>query len=194
MAIKIEDLLADALLELCKDKPLKNITIKDLRDRTGISRQSFYNHFKDKNDLIQWIYYHRVLVRFQEVCIEEDYYKDLLDYYNRVAEYHYFLKPAALMTDQNCLREYMYEHPFQWELKYHEIWCRENQTEAPVEEELRFFTRYHALASVGITIEWILEDMPVTPEVMADRIAYLKRIGMSQILKDSEEKPHHLYR
>ena len=54
MAIDIHNLLADALLELCEEKLLINITVKDLLSKTGVSRQTFYNRFHDKNDLIQW--------------------------------------------------------------------------------------------------------------------------------------------
>ena len=56
MAINIKQIVADALLELCRTKELKAITIKDIREKTGISRQGFYNHFRDKDDLIHWIY------------------------------------------------------------------------------------------------------------------------------------------
>ena len=61
MAINIKQIVADAMLDLCRTKELKAITIKDIREKTGVSRQGFYNHFKDKEDLIHWIYYDRVL-------------------------------------------------------------------------------------------------------------------------------------
>ncbi len=41
-----------ALLELCESKSLKKITVGDLLDATGTARQTFYNHFRDINDLI----------------------------------------------------------------------------------------------------------------------------------------------
>ena len=60
MAIDIKGILADTLLELCKEKDYKNITVKDIRDKSGVSKTGFYNHFRDKNDLAQWIYYHNI--------------------------------------------------------------------------------------------------------------------------------------
>lgn len=48
MAINIHNLLSDALLELCEKKPLVSITVKDLLEETGVSRQAFYNRFRDK--------------------------------------------------------------------------------------------------------------------------------------------------
>ena len=45
MAIDIKEILANGLLDLCHTKDLSQITIKDLLETTGVSRQTFYNHF-----------------------------------------------------------------------------------------------------------------------------------------------------
>ena len=42
MAINVKNLLATALLELCEMQSLESMTIKQLLDKTGISRQTFY--------------------------------------------------------------------------------------------------------------------------------------------------------
>lgn len=49
----------DALLRLAETKQLNKITVKDLLDATGTARQTFYNYFKDTNELIAyvWIYF-----------------------------------------------------------------------------------------------------------------------------------------
>ena len=49
----------------------------------------------------------------------------------------------------------MLEHPFEWDIRYHDQWYEKNAGEKPVMEELRFFTQYHSIASAGMTIEWI---------------------------------------
>ena len=65
MAININGLLADTLLSLCREKEYKDITVKDIREKSGISRTGFYNHFCDKNDLAQWIYCNRIQTFFE---------------------------------------------------------------------------------------------------------------------------------
>ena len=39
---------------LLLQKPLPKITIQDLTDDCGISRMTFYYHFKDIYDLVEW--------------------------------------------------------------------------------------------------------------------------------------------
>lgn len=77
MAIDIENILADTLLSLCHEKEYKDITIKDIRSKSGISRTGFYNHFRDKNDLTHWIYCHRVQTFFTKESVE-NFYESLL--------------------------------------------------------------------------------------------------------------------
>ena len=46
--------VADALLELIRRKDADKITVKDLVEVCGISRQTFYYHFKDIVDVVEW--------------------------------------------------------------------------------------------------------------------------------------------
>ena len=195
MAININEILADTLLDLCRKKEYKDITVKDIREQSGISRTGFYNHFRDKNDLAQWIYYYRIQTSFQveQMNIMDRYYEALVDYYRRIKKYHFFLKSVLKETGQNCLRNYMYEHPFEWEFRYHIRWYEKNAGEKPLMEELRFFTEYHSFGAVSMTMKWIENNMPISPEEMAGRIAYLKKIGLAQVLHDNETNIQHPY-
>lgn len=66
MAIPVQTLIMEAFISLCEKKPLEKITVRDLQTVTGISRQTFYNHFRDRDDLIQQIYLHRIIPLFDE--------------------------------------------------------------------------------------------------------------------------------
>ena len=59
MPLDVKAAVADALLELIRRKDADKITVKDLVEVCGISRQTFYYHFKDIYDLVEW-------------CCEED--------------------------------------------------------------------------------------------------------------------------
>lgn len=75
MAINIKEILAEGLLKLCETTPLNTITIQQLLNQTGVSRQTFYNHFADKNDLIQYIYLSKIIPEYNYADnIEMDFY------------------------------------------------------------------------------------------------------------------------
>ena len=94
MAIDVRALIEDAMLELCNEKPLAKISVGDIQKKSGVSRQTFYNHFRDKNDLIQQIYLDRIITRWKVVDTDLAYYDSLLDVFGRYTRYHQFLKQA----------------------------------------------------------------------------------------------------
>lgn len=48
---RTRDVLGDALVELMREKPFEEITVQQVLDRAGVSRSTFYAHYRDKNDL-----------------------------------------------------------------------------------------------------------------------------------------------
>lgn len=48
--------MADAMKELMGEKPFSKISVGDICERCGMNRKSFYYHFKDKYDLVNWIF------------------------------------------------------------------------------------------------------------------------------------------
>ena len=51
----IDLVLAESLKELAATRPIDKITIKEITDRAGVIRPTFYNHFQDKYELLEWI-------------------------------------------------------------------------------------------------------------------------------------------
>ncbi|MCI8513288.1 MAG: TetR family transcriptional regulator [Lachnospiraceae bacterium] len=54
--------LAASLKELMKSRPFEKITIKEITDGAGLIRPTFYNHFQDKYDLLEWIFCNEVIL------------------------------------------------------------------------------------------------------------------------------------
>jgi AcrR family transcriptional regulator len=48
---RTRDRLGDALVEILLQKPLDEIRVQEILDRAGVSRSTFYTHFRDTNDL-----------------------------------------------------------------------------------------------------------------------------------------------
>ncbi len=52
---KTKYLLTQSFKEIVKKYPFEKITIKMITDRSGVIRPTFYNYFKDKNEVFEWI-------------------------------------------------------------------------------------------------------------------------------------------
>ena len=51
----IDLLLAESLKALAARRPIEKITIREITEKAGVIRPTFYNHFQDKYELLEWI-------------------------------------------------------------------------------------------------------------------------------------------
>lgn len=56
MASSTKRALADALKQMMEVKPIAKITVKDLVEICNVNRQTFYYHFDDVYDLLEWVF------------------------------------------------------------------------------------------------------------------------------------------
>lgn len=185
MAVNMKKMLAKALLELNEHRSLDAITIQHLLDHTGISRQTFYNHFKDKNDLIQYIYEVYIIPDFDDYTKKMDFELSMLRTLTQMKKYSTFLKQACLMDGQNSLKEYMFKHCQAFDLKWHQ-----HLYGSELPESLRFATIYHSTASTSMTLSWILSDMVVSCEEMAHMITVMRSMGMDVLFGEGHQNPY----
>ena len=50
-----KEIIAKTFTELLDEKPMSKITVKDIVERCGVNRNTFYYHFKDIYDVLEWI-------------------------------------------------------------------------------------------------------------------------------------------
>ena len=51
-----KQLLVQALMDLLEEAPLDKIDVRDMTVKAGLSRQTFYYNFKNKQDMVDWIF------------------------------------------------------------------------------------------------------------------------------------------
>ena len=56
MASSTKEALGKALKKMLSVKPIDKITVKDLVEECGVNRQTFYYHFDDVYDLLEWVF------------------------------------------------------------------------------------------------------------------------------------------
>lgn len=100
--------LAAALKSLVEKKSFAKITVSDVCEMCGMNRKSFYYHFKDKYDLVNWIYETEcVAVLRQKGCLTGwELLDDLCAYFyaNRT-----FYRATLLVEGQNSFSDYLWD-------------------------------------------------------------------------------------
>lgn len=94
MAKKTKDLIVDSFLSLVArdDVIAEKISITDIVEECNISRQTFYYHFKDITEMLEWAFEHETQMIEKEIPKYENYQDALLLYENFFKKFGIFLK------------------------------------------------------------------------------------------------------
>lgn len=100
--------LANSMKKLMREKPFEKISVSDICNECGINRKSFYYHFKDKYDLVNWIFYVGFIGQ-----MDLSKYNSGLDWLQDIARYFYrekeFYRAALKIEGQNSFKDYLIE-------------------------------------------------------------------------------------
>ncbi len=101
--------LAQALKQLMQEKAFEKISVSDICEKCDMNRKSFYYHFKDKYDLVNWIFDTEFIAVTKDVPLLEDTEK----WGMAICEYFYenraFYRKALRITGQNSLSDHFRE-------------------------------------------------------------------------------------
>lgn len=162
--------LEASLKELLRRKPLEKITVSDLTDHCGVNRMTFYYHFKDIYDLVEW-------------CCEEDAARALAGQKTYDTWQQGFLQILeALRSDRafftsvyrSISREQVeaYLYRLTYELLMGVVEERAvGMTVRP--EDKQFIANFYKYAFVGLTLEWIRTDMRQEPARLVEQLSTL---------------------
>lgn len=155
MAINIKWLFANSLIELSKEKSLAKITVSDIVNRAGAGRQTFYNHFRDKNDLIIWIF-RRTLAGEQEIVETSGYFAYLVNLHQEAQKYSQFLMQACKLAGQNSLSEAIILQTY----NYYKNFILEHYGSEVFDDELEYALQFNAYGASSLYIKWAENGMP----------------------------------
>ncbi len=86
--------LANALEDLLKEKSIDEISIKDITDKALISKNTFYNNFNDKNELLVFLFerYEQSLLKEIKPILDKTFYATRIFSFKKVVEVivHFF--------------------------------------------------------------------------------------------------------
>ena len=100
--------LEASLKKLLLKKPLDKITIRDLTEDCGISRMTFYYHFKDIYDLVEWICYEDAAQALQGKKTYDTWQEGLLQVFEAVMENKPFIMNVYHSLSREQIESYLF--------------------------------------------------------------------------------------
>ncbi|MBQ7990325.1 MAG: TetR/AcrR family transcriptional regulator C-terminal domain-containing protein [Oscillospiraceae bacterium] len=156
MAERTKIWIAEKMKALMKTKPLNKIRVTEICRAAEIERPTFYYHFKDKYDLVAWIF------------LSDAYDTDVLSPESsaqamvKMRQEFVFYKRAYDDVSQNALWQYMLEYF----VRRYEQAAREALDTDVLDTQLKYSIRLYCYGCVGMTKEWLLTDNTTSAETV----------------------------
>ncbi|MCI9122896.1 MAG: TetR family transcriptional regulator [Eubacterium sp.] len=180
---EVDQLLADSFKELACQNPIEKITVKEITDRAGVIRPTFYNHFQDKYELLEWII-NRDLIEPVRPFIRSGLMTQAMTFLfiNIEKEKNFYLKVSRLdgqnsfySIAQNCIQ-----------VLFEEVCGEHRKRRQPKYEWLtpKRLAQYYGQSMVFVLIEWIQSGMTISAEDLAELYQYMISHSLEDSLKD----------
>lgn len=160
--------LANALRKLLEQMPFSKISVSHICEECGMNRKSFYYHFQDKYDLVNWIFDTEIEQILKEKAVgtseEVPFSWDVLE---KICAYFYehrtFYSKVLQIEGQNSLAEHLREILVPVNRKLLEV----AEVEADAAHET-FYIHFFSDAFMAALVRWLDEKECVSPEEFID--------------------------
>ena len=148
--------LEASLKELLRTKPIDRITINDLTEHCGISRMTFYYHFKDIYDLVEWACVEDGKRALQGKKTYDTWLEGIAQIFEAVLENKPFIMNVYHAVAREKVEQYLYKLTYELIVNVVEEKCKGITI---ADGDKRFIADFYKYSFVGIMLDWIRQGM-----------------------------------
>jgi len=109
MPVSTKHALAAALKKMMETKPLDKITVKDLVELCGVNRQTFYYHFDDVYDLLNWIFEEDASRTLPKTIVYEAWKQNVIQWFDYLCDNFSFFLNVYNSNSRMYMMHYLYK-------------------------------------------------------------------------------------
>lgn len=162
--------LEASLKNLLLKKPLNKITVGDIAEDCGVNRMTFYYHFKDIYDLVEWSCEEDAAKALEGNKTYDTWQKGFLNIFHAVQENKPFIVNVYRSVSREQVELYLYKVTYGLLIG---VVNEKAEGMTVREEDKRFIADFYKYAFVGIMLNWIKGDMKEEPQQIIDRLSTL---------------------
>ncbi len=162
--------IANVFKELMTKKPFEKITISDITSACGLNRQTFYYHFRDKYELLNWIFYNEAITPFIDNLSFDNWSRKLCDMLNTIYTNGRFYTNAMKTSYGEEFREYMHKVSTN---VFSAVIDHVSGNYEIQDDDKRFIAEFFSYGVVGTIVSWVQKGMRESPETVVAHIENL---------------------
>lgn len=172
--------LGASLKKLLRNQPLDKITINDIAEDCGINRMTFYYHFKDIYDLVEWICVEDTKNILQGKNQYDTWQESFLKIFDAVRDNKPFILNVYRSIRREQIELYLNKVTYDFLIRVVE---EKAVCMAVQDEDKKFIADFYKYAFVGLMLDWIRNDMKEDPEKIIERLGALMNGNISKALE-----------
>lgn len=163
--------IADGLKKLTREKSFDKISIKDITDQCGLNRQTFYYHFQDKYELLNWIYYKEGFSVLTEGITFENWHTKLEELLMKIKKEQYFYG-NTVRHDENTFEDYLQSITA---ALFKDAIEELDEQKVVSEENKKFISDFFSFGICGSVLTWMKSGMKESPSNVAAKLKLLAK-------------------
>ncbi|MFT8872235.1 MAG: TetR/AcrR family transcriptional regulator [Sporolactobacillus sp.] len=171
--------LENSLKNMLLKKPVNKITIADIAAECGINRMTFYYHFKDIYDLIEWSCMEDAAKALAEKKTYETWQQGFLQIFQAVLDNKPFILNIYQSVSREKVETYLYSltQPLLLDV------VEEKAAGMGVRQtDKEFIADFYKYAFVGLMLNWIKTGMKEDPHQIIERLSVLIKGDIARAL------------
>ena len=177
-------LIAESFKELAKKQPIEKITIKEITDRAGVIRPTFYNHFQDKYELLEWIINTELLEPVGPLISVGMINEAFVLIFTKIEQDKEFYTRASRLEGQNSFQSIAEACVSKVLLGVMEDFSTRGKTSKYLWLTPERVAEYYAKSMCYVVISWIQTGMSISAKELAEVYQYIIKRSMQDIIED----------
>ena len=162
--------LEESLKKMLLKKPVNKITISDITEDCGINRMTFYYHFKDIYDLVEWSCVEDAARALDGKKTYDTWQQGFQQIFQAVLDNKPFVQNVYQFVNREQVETYLYSLTHNLLIGVIEEKAVGMQVR---DEDKEFIADFFRFAFVGLMLDWIRNGMKKDPQQIIDRLSIL---------------------
>lgn len=170
MATSTKDAFAAALKQMMAVKPMDKITVKDLVEICGVNRQTFYYHFDDVYDLLEWVFEEDANNVLPKEIVYDHWREDVMKFFEYLYENHTFALNVYNSNSRLYMLRFLKQRLQNCIKGFAEIVCENRNIDR---QDFDFVVEFYANGIIGLISQWLDLGMKLPQSITKERILHV---------------------
>lgn len=185
MATSTKKALAAALKKMMEVKPIDKITVKDLVEICGVNRQTFYYHFDDVYDLLEWVFEEDANANLPKEVVYDRWKTDVIMWIKYLQENATFALNVYNSNSRLYMLRYIKGRLQECIRSFADIVAEGRNIE---KQDFEFVVEFYAECAIGFISYWLDMGMQFPREIVEEKILRVMDNSVENLMERFQTK------